>query len=82
MKYMSEENEQWVAEDLANCLPSEPLGRSSELVGHSCPLLWTCDECGGHPYRPERERLIGMGCVCGGIYRRLFAYAPDQRPGQ
>ena len=32
MKYWSEEDEQWVAEDLSNCLPSEPPVRSSERV--------------------------------------------------
>lgn len=32
MKYLSEEDEQWVAEDLSNCLPSEPPVRVQPVV--------------------------------------------------
>jgi len=57
-----------------NRVDDEIHGEQMQNARTETPLLWTCDKCGDHPYRPERERLIGTGCVCGGQYRRV---APD-----
>lgn len=34
-------------------------------------MIWTCDTCGNHPFQPFRVRLVGMGCCCGGTFRRV-----------
>ena len=47
------------------------LERARDEARKAIGLLWTCDKCGDQPYPPSRERLIGMGCVCGGTYRRV-----------
>jgi hypothetical protein len=56
-------------------------GRCAPAPG-SGPLIWTCDKCGMHPYRPYRERLIGMGCLCGGTFRRIPVTPNDRGQAQ
>jgi hypothetical protein len=41
-------------------------------------LEWVCDNCGDKPPCADREKLIGMGCTCGGTYRKVAHSTPNQ----
>ena len=50
--------------------PRKPKRSVVKLAGRP---VWKCNKCGGKPFKPHREKIIGHGCVCGGEYERMAA---------